>query len=93
MVMNMINETAQKIADAIERTDGATRSSVALKSGIARNTFMRKLNGGPEFGAYEIARIAMTLNRNPEEFLPKEYELAAKALTSKADHAAKAAAA
>lgn len=86
--MNMINETAQKIADAIDNTEGATRSSVALESGIARNTFMRKLNGGPEFGAYEIARIAMALKRDPEEFLPKEYELAAKALISKPSRAA-----
>lgn len=71
----MNNETANKIAEAIDSTKGATRSSVALQAGIARNTFMRKLNGGTEFGVYEIARIAMALNRDPADFLPKEYKL------------------
>ncbi|MGP7812383.1 MULTISPECIES: helix-turn-helix domain-containing protein [Glutamicibacter] len=71
----MNNEIAEKIANAINRTDGATRSSTALASGIARNTFTRKMNGGGvDFTAYEIARIAIALNIHPAELLPKEFK-------------------
>ncbi|KUM29329.1 hypothetical protein AQ436_06465 [Arthrobacter sp. EpRS66] len=68
----MINETAEKVAKAIEgRGEKPTR--VALKSGIARNTFMRKLNGGSEFGVYELVRIASALGVHPSELLPQPY--------------------
>lgn len=74
----MQNETAKKIADAIEskKSEGESISSVALKSGIARNTFVRKLNGGNEFGVYELARVAMALNIDPKDLLPSEFALA-----------------
>lgn len=68
----MINETAQKVAKAIER-HGDKPTRVALKSGIARNTFMRKLNGGSEFGVYELVRIAAALGVHPTELLPTPY--------------------
>ncbi|MFJ5108655.1 MULTISPECIES: hypothetical protein [unclassified Glutamicibacter] len=73
----MINEIAEKIANAIEaqKDNGVTRSSTALASGIPRNTFNRKLNaGGADFTAYEIARIAIALNIHPAELLPKEFK-------------------
>lgn len=73
-VKTMNNETAQKIADAIENHPTETPSSVALKTGIPRTTLGRKLVGGTEFGVYEIARIAIALDCDPEEFLPKEYK-------------------
>lgn len=73
----MHNETAQKIANAIEEAkgEGVTRSGVALAAGIARNTFIRRLNSGGDFGVYELARIAIVLKRDPADFLPKEYKL------------------
>lgn len=70
------NETAAKIAKAIESHKTETPSSVSLKTGIARTTLNRKLAGGADFGVYEVARIAMALGRDPEEFLPKEYRIA-----------------
>lgn len=70
----MNNEIADKIANAIDRTSGATRASTALASGIARNTFTRKMNGGGvDFTVYEIARIAIALQVDPGELLPKEF--------------------
>lgn len=75
-VMN--NETAKKIAAAIEakKAEGKSISSVALESGIARNTFVRKLNGGSDFGVYEVARVAMALDVDPKDLLPSEFNLA-----------------
>ncbi|MHC6175420.1 helix-turn-helix domain-containing protein [Glutamicibacter sp. X7] len=68
----MINETAQKVSKAIE-VHGEKPTRVALKAGIARNTFMRKLNGGTEFGVYELVRIAAAIGVHPSELLPKPY--------------------
>lgn len=71
------NETAQKIAKAIENHKTETTSSVSLKTGIARTTLNRKLAGGADFGVYEVARIAMALGVDPESFLPKAYKVKA----------------
>lgn len=70
--------TNKEIADAIEakKSEGASISSVALKSGIPRNTFVRKLNGGTDFGVYEVCRIAMALDVDPNDILPSEFALA-----------------
>lgn len=76
-VILMNNEIAEKIANTIDSTEGATRASVALASGIARNTFTRKMNGGGgDFTAYELARVAMALKTDPANLLPREFKLA-----------------
>lgn len=74
----MNTEIADKIANAIEvkKENGVTQAGIALASGIARNTFARKMNaGGADFTAYEIARIAIALNIHPAELLPKEFRV------------------
>lgn len=70
---SMITETAQKVAAAIEKNKKHTLSSVALQAGIARNTLNRKINGGGDFGVYELARIAIALEIDPDELLPREF--------------------
>ncbi|WP_346922750.1 hypothetical protein [Glutamicibacter creatinolyticus] len=70
----MNNEIAQIVSEAIEKHNTETVSSVALKSGIPRVTLIRKLNGGSEFGVYEIARIAIALGIHPGKLLPSEFK-------------------
>lgn len=72
----MNNETAQKVAEAIDskKPDGATKYNVALKAGIPRTTLDRKLAGGTDFTVYEIARIAMALGVDPNDLLPSEFK-------------------
>ena len=69
----MNNETAQKVANAIEKTEGATAYNVALKTGIPRTTLTRKLAGGADFTVYELARIAIALGVDPNDLLPSEF--------------------
>lgn len=68
----MNNETAQRVTEEINKSP-LTVSEVALSSGIARVTLIRKMNGGTEFGVYELARIAKAINIKPGLLLPKEY--------------------
>lgn len=71
----MNNETAEKIAQAIDDHKTETPTSVALKTGIPRTTLNRKLKFGGDFGVYEVARIAIALNLDPGELLPKEFKI------------------
>ena len=75
----MNNEIANKILAEIDDPKNAdkTVASVAFNAGMARNTFSRRLNGGGEdFTAYEIARIAMALEVDPNSLLPKVFGVA-----------------
>lgn len=68
----MNNETAQRVTEEINKSP-LTVSEVALSSGIARVTLIRKMNGGSEFGVYELVRIAKAINIKPGLLLPTEY--------------------
>lgn len=69
----MNNETAEKVANAIDSTEDATIYNVALKTGIPRTTLSRKLAGGADFTVYELARIAIALSVDPNDLLPSEF--------------------
>lgn len=78
MVEVMNNEIAEKILTEIDakKDRGATIASIGFKAGMARNTFSRRLNGGGEdFTAYEIARIAIALEIDPNALLPKVFKV------------------
>lgn len=70
----MNNETANKVAEAIENSKNATVYSVAKQTGIPRTSLNRKLVGGTDFTVYEIARIAMALGVDPNDLLPSEFK-------------------
>ncbi|MBB5513426.1 transcriptional regulator with XRE-family HTH domain [Neomicrococcus aestuarii] len=70
----MINETAQRVAKAIKKREGATVYGVAKETGIPRTTLIRKLAGGTDFTVYELARIAIALDVDPNSLLPKEFK-------------------
>lgn len=68
------NETAQLVTSEIEKS-GTSVSEVARESGIARVTLIRKMNGGSEFGVYELIRIASAIGVEPSRFLPQEFHV------------------
>lgn len=69
------NEAAKNVATEIEES-GVPVAAVALKSGIARTTLIRKMHGGAEFGVYELVRIAGAIGVNPSKLLPQEFKIA-----------------
>lgn len=74
MVMNMINnEAAEKVANAVEKSKIPV-ARVARDSGVPRATLVRKMNGGGEFGVYEILRIANAIGIEPTSLLPSLYQ-------------------
>lgn len=75
----MNNETAQRVTEEIDKSP-LNVSEVALISGIARVTLIRKMNGGTEFGVYELVRIAKAINIKPGILLPQEYSMLAEAV-------------
>lgn len=70
----MNTETAQIVSMAIDGVDGATKYSVAKATGIPRTTLERKLKGVGDFTVYEIARIAIALEVDPNELLPSDFK-------------------
>lgn len=68
------NETAQLVTSEIEKS-GTPVAEVARESGIARVTLIRKMNGGSEFGVYELVRIAAAIGIDPSGLLPQEFHV------------------
>lgn len=69
-------EVAQLVTEAMLDAE-RSRKWTADKSGMNYTTFVRKLNGGPEFTIGELARIARALRIEPSVLLPAEFRVAA----------------
>lgn len=67
------NEAADKVAKAVEKSKIPV-ARIARDSGVPRATLVRKMNGGGEFGVYEILRIANAIGIEPASLLPSPYQ-------------------
>lgn len=66
------NEAAEKVASAVEKSKIPV-SRIARDAAIPRATLVRKMNGGGEFGVYEILRIATAIGIEPTSLLPSPF--------------------
>lgn len=66
------NEAAQKVAETIEKSKIPV-ARVARDSGIPRAALVCKMNGGGEFGIYELLRLANAIGIPPVTLLPEQY--------------------
>ena len=69
-------EVAELVTQAMLEAE-RSRKWTADKSGMNYTTFVRKLNGGPDFTLPELARIARVLRIEPSVLLPAEFRTAA----------------
>lgn len=69
-------EVAELVTKAMLEAE-RSRKWTADKSGMNYTTFVRKLNGGPDFTIPELARIAKALRIEPSTLLPAEFRAAA----------------
>lgn len=66
------NEAARLVSGKIEES-GVPVAEVARLAGIPRVTLIRKMNGGSQFGVYELVRIAGVIEVSPSALLPQEF--------------------
>lgn len=70
--MTINQEVATLVTKAMLEAE-RSRKWTAEKAGMSYTTFVRKLNGGPDFTIGEISRIALVLRVDAIGLLPAEF--------------------